>query len=166
MADPTLTVDRLREVLEYDPTAGVFRWRIQAGRVPPGGIAGTSLSRRYWIIRVDGCSCLAHRLAWFYVHGRWPADQIDHINGDGFDNRISNLREATAAENQQNQSLHRNNTSGYPGVHRSNGRWKAQIKVGGRKIHLGQYDTAEEAHGAYLAAKVDRHPFQPFTRAA
>lgn len=154
-----LTVDRLREVLSYDATAGVFRWRIKPNRnVVLGSIAGSPRSvgrgQRYIGIRIDGQQYSAHRLAWLYVHGKWPADQIDHINCDGGDNRIANLREATASQNQRNKRVSSTNKSGIKGVcwHVRERRWYASIRVKGKSRHLGRFENIEDAEMAYWVA--------------
>lgn len=84
---------------------------------------------------------------------------IDHINGDGLDNRRCNLRLATKAENQRNRRVPSTNTSGYKGVtwSRNAGRWHARIRAGDRNVHLGYFDTPEEAHAAYCAVAVKYH---------
>ena len=138
----------LRELLDYSPDTGIFVWRVSIGAARAGTVAGTSC-RGYCRIMVFGKRYSAHRLAWLFVHGEWPKLQIDHINGKRSDNRIANLREATNAENGQNQ-LGR-------GVSRSGKRWEARIRLGGPQIRLGSFDTQEEAHAAYLAAKLALH---------
>jgi hypothetical protein len=152
-----LTQARLREVLDYDPETGIFRWRIQTsnrGRV--GHIAGRISDQDYWLIGIDGALYRAHRLAWLYITGEWPRE-VDHINGSRDDNRWCNLREATRSENNANSRRGRNNTSGYKGVWRAaSGRWTACITVNYRQIHLGRFDAPEEAHAAYCAA-ADKH---------
>lgn len=100
---PKLTVERLRAVLSYDAETGVFVWRVSSKGTAAGAIAGAKLGTGYTTITVDQERFLAHRLAWFYVHGRWPADQIDHIDGDRRNNAIANLREATNQANQWNR---------------------------------------------------------------
>lgn len=82
----------------------------------------------------------------------WP--MVDHRSGDGLDNQRSNLRPATPAQNAANQPLYRNNTSGYKGVtwREDLRRWRAKIKAGGRQIHLGYFDRADDAARAYDAA--------------
>ena len=104
---------------------------------------------------IDEREYSAHRLAWLYVHGAWPTGQIDHINGDRGDNRISNLRDVTPALNTQNQrrAARSNKSSGLLGVTANRGRWLAQISIGGKSRNLGRYATPEEAHAVYVAAK-------------
>lgn len=102
----------------------------------------------------------AHRLAWLFTHGKWPKDQIDHINHNRADNRIVNLREADGALNMMNMSgPRRSNRTGLLGVSAPiYGRYRASIFRGRKKIDLGTYSTPEEAHAAYLEAKLAYHP--------
>lgn len=91
-----VTVERLRELLDYNEKTGKFY--AGSGRnfgKEVGGFHG----KGYLKIALDGVTYLAHRLAWLYVTGDWPFDVIDHINGDKKDNRIANLRAVTASEN-------------------------------------------------------------------
>ena len=101
----------------------------------------------------------AHRLAWFFVYGEWPQKQIDHINGNKSDNRISNLRLATASQNLSNKGITKSNTSGYKGVsfNRTKKKWMASIKVNKKSINLGYFLTPEEASEAYKAAAIKHH---------
>lgn len=158
-----VSLKRLREILGYNPETGGFTRLLDAGGEKIGSAAGTlSNSTGYILISVDGNKLLAHRLAWFYVFGVWPKNQIDHINGVRTDNRIANLREATIAENRQNQTQFiRKNSSGYLGVHRvaDSGLFAASIKKDGVKQHIGCYLTPEEAHEAYRFRKIEVHPF-------
>jgi hypothetical protein len=96
----------------------------------------------------------AHRLAWLYVYGEWPSDQIDHINRNRSDNRIANLRIATPTQNQANRSVCKRNTTGFKGVtvDPRTGRFRAKIRVNGKRTHIGVFDSAEEAGAAYVAA--------------
>lgn len=160
-SESTPTAERLRELLDYDPKTGVFRWRIRRGdRYLAGTIAGGPTCGGYWHIRVDERLSQAHHLAWLYVHGVWPTKHLDHRNGNRTDNRIANLREATAIENGQNTNQpKRNNKSGFLGVTRFQGRWRATISVNRKVQYLGSFDTPEGAHAAYLAAKAELHPF-------
>lgn len=94
------------------------------------------------IFRVDVTSYKAHRLAWLYIYGEWPSDQIDHINHIRTDNRIKNLRDASSYENSKNQSIPKNNTSGVLGVgwNKLGRKWRSNISVNGKRLHLGCFD--------------------------
>ena len=142
-----LTRDRLKELLDYDPETGEFVWRINVSNVKAGSVAGSFNSYGYIRIMVDGEKYLAHRLAWLYMRGYDPENQIDHLNGIRNDNRIENLREVSQSCNLQNTKVQSNNTSGFPGVcwHKQNRKWKAQIQIQGKKHHLGYHDTALDA---------------------
>lgn len=83
-----------------------------------------------------------------------PAPCIDHINGNGLDNRRSNLRAATYSDNARNARLRSDNTTGLKGVKRNGSRWHGQIRVGAKRLHLGSFETPEEAHAAYCKAAV------------
>lgn len=157
----TLTVERLRKVLDYDPTTGVFRWRVQPRNgVRIGAVAGRRHSGHYCQIGIDGSVYLAHRLAWLHVTGHWPTSPLDHRNGVITDNRLANLREDPHRQNPQNQhGPSRRSSSGYLGVHRNGRRWRGVIKVNGRNRYLGYFDTPEQASVAYTAAKRKLHPF-------
>jgi hypothetical protein len=154
MSRPVLTAARVRELLLYNPDTGVFTWRVRQGRVHAGEVAGTA--REHYcghrrIIQVDRKVYHASRLAWLWMTGDWPSLQIDHVNLDGLDNRWSNLREATQAQNQANRRRVSTNTSGFKGVSWNNfhRRWHAQTSTNGRHVYLGHYDTPEAAHAAY-----------------
>lgn len=156
MARRNLTAQRLRELLDYNADTGIFTSRRLCRPVgylvPP---------KNYQRIVVDGQQWLAHRLAWLYVHGEWPADQIDHINGVRTDNRIANLRVVSARANMQNIRAPKanNRSSGLLGATWSARaqKWHAQINLDNKNINLGNYATAQEAHAAYLAAKRRLH---------
>lgn len=160
-----LTFERLREVLDYDPLTGVFSWRVRlSNRGVVGTRAGTPLKGGYVAIRIDGVRYLAHRLAWLYTHGSWPPALIDHKDRDPSNNRLANLRPATRLENHQNLNPRRANTSGFTGVSRcpvNPSKWRAGITYAQRQHYLGRFDTPEEAHAAYLAAKAKLHRFHP-----
>ena len=156
-----LNYARLRELLEYDPMTGIFKWRIyRAWQSMPGKVAGYATKRGYVHISVDQKSYKAHRLAWLYVHGIWPdTAHLDHINGNPADNRIANLRLATPSQNGMNSRRYQNNTSGFKGVTKGkrDKMWRAQIKKAGVLIQLGRFETPEQAHVAYCAAAVKLH---------
>lgn len=160
-----ITAARLREVLHYDPDTGVFSRRERVGRGRNGsrcGTAGTTHSKGYVTIKVDGKTYKAHRLAWLYMTGVWPADQIDHRDTNRSNNAFANLREATGPENSQNQ-IHpsRNNKSGRLGVtyRKDSGKWAAILCVNGKNVRLGSFADPDAASAAYLSAKRLHHPF-------
>lgn len=158
----TLTASRLRELLDYSPSSGVFKWRVApTGRREIGGVAGCEDRSGYLKIGVDGRLYAAHRLAWLYVYGEWPVPAIDHINGVKTDNRITNLRAAGQDINSQNRrGANRGNTSGLLGVcwSRHHRKWIAQISANGEKVMLGGFDDRRDAYDAYLKAKHLLHP--------
>lgn len=157
-----VTHQRLLEVLRYEPETGDFVWLVnKSPKVRAGDIAGQPESGGYTRIKIDGVDHLAHRLAWFYVHGYWPANEIDHINRVRNDNRTLNLRAATSGQNKQNSGIRKNNKSGFIGVcwDKKIGKWKAQIKSNYRLVQIGFFDSPENASKAYLEAKKTHHKF-------
>lgn len=165
-----LTAQELRAVLDYNESTGAFRWkRVGNKAMRPGDRAGSLHPSGYMFVKIGAFSYAAHRLAWLYVHGSWPAAEVDHKNGCRSDNSIGNLREcAGPAENNQNTKRYSSNRSGFHGVgwHKASGRWRARISVSGRHVNLGLFDTPELAAEAYRAAKAARHAFQPEQRSA
>lgn len=148
-----LTQSRLRELLDYNRDTGVFTWlqyRSQLARA--GSAAGrVNMTTGYVEIQIDGTRYKAHRLAWLYCHGVMPDKQIDHINSNRTDNRITNLRVATRSQNQQNTGLTKANKSGRKGVYFRDGKWLAQAQINGKKYHLGRHKTIDEASRTYEA---------------
>ena len=145
-----ITQERLKELLHYDPKTGLFMRIEPLGFPTKDGYAG-SVDHGYRRIIVDGKRYLAHRLAWLYVYGEHPKGDIDHINRTGLDNRIVNLRVVSANQNKWNAGAYAGNKFGMKGVSKKGNRFRAQICDGhGYPIHLGTYDTPEEAHEAYL----------------
>src|SRR4051812_10110856 len=127
--DNHLSHERLLELLYYYPETGIFRWKVhRRPQSPPGTIAGCYQSKkRVQRIELEGKAYLAHRLAWLYVHGVWPEDQIDHINGNPSDNRIENLRLANNSQNQANRPAKSNNSTGYRGISMRGGGYVVQL---------------------------------------
>jgi hypothetical protein len=150
-----LTAERLKELVTYDPETGEFGWKVTQ-RNARAGKFGCVNGKGYRCARVDGRQHFVHRLAWLYTHGKWPTEQIDHINGIKDDNRLINLRECTAGENQRNTGRQKNNTSGFKGVgwNRQGSNWTSVIKVNHRRIFLGVFSTAEQAYAAYCEAAI------------
>ena len=168
---PELTQDRLREVFDYDPISGLFRWKLN-GKQPQhrdriGKIAGTLDGTGYLRLIFDGGNYYAHKMAWLYAYGYIPAGIVDHINGRPSDDRIANLRLATNLENMRNKAGNANKASGLPkGVYinyRDGSRYKAVISIDQKNRYLGTFPTPEEAHEAYMRAA--RQFFGEFARA-
>lgn len=140
-----VTAERLWELFDYEPATGKFTRRSSVNNYQPAGtIAGTIGRLGYITIRVDKKAYMAHRLAWLYYHGEWPAHEIDHINRVKTDNRISNLRVATRAENVRNHGR-------ISVLSRPNGKFTTKIRIDGRQVYLGIFDTADAARDAYVA---------------
>jgi hypothetical protein len=155
------TAEELRELLDYNSETGIFTWKVQRGsRALVGKEAGClDTVNGYRSVGIKGVLYSAHRLAWFYVYGIEPKEFLDHINGIKDDNRLSNLREATAVENQWNQGRRSSNTSGYKGVYwnREKQKFMARCQVNGKDNYLGLFPTAEAAHAAYVAFAKEHH---------
>lgn len=134
--------------LWYDPETGNF-WR-------KAGCLNVSGYRQIWF---QGKQHMEHRVAWYLHYGEWPIDQIDHINGNRGDNRISNLRQASNSENLCNRKKPKNNTSGYKGVSWNSSRqaWQATIRRNGSNKNLGYFATREEAASIYGKAALQYH---------
>lgn len=152
--ESALTVERIRDLLDYDSVTGIFRWRVsRGGKALAGSIAGEVKETGYRKIMINQRHYFAHRLAWLYVHGEWPTGDLDHRDTEPDHNWIDNLRPATETQNLGNMRRPSRNTSGFKGVsyvHRLR-KWRAQIQTGYDKFHLGVFPTAEEAHAAYMA---------------
>lgn len=156
----TLTAERLREVLSYEPATGIFTWQKQlAPRGKVGTVAGCVVKKGKnnsprLVIRIDGVLHLAHRLAWLYMTGEWPSDLLDHANCNPLDNRWGNLREADASQNAWNSSLRSNNTSGHKGVSWDSDRrkWQAHLMVNRKNVLLKRFERREDAIEAYAEA--------------
>ena len=149
MAKTDLSAAVLRMNLNYDRSTGLFH---RPGYSKPPGRLTT---KGYRQISINGQRYMAHRLAWLYVHGVWPTDQLDHINGLKDDNRIANLREVSNKQNAENVRLFSHNKSGRTGVGWSEreGMWRADIKHHKRTIHLGRFPTIIDAVAARIRAE-------------
>jgi len=139
--------NELKELLEYDPETGVWTWLVSRnGTKGIGSVAGY-IQQGYRRIKINGKDYRAARLAHLYMTGEWPENEIDHENRIKDDDRWENLRPATRLENNRNQGIRKDNTSGHKGVywHKQRKKWVAQIVVNRKKIHLGYFDNLEEA---------------------
>lgn len=159
---------RLRQLLSYDAETGVLTWKPRGQKGWDSRYAGTPAlhatnSGGYRSGCIFGRSFKAHRVAWAIHHGAWPDSEIDHINGDASDNRITNLREVSKALNARNRRLRSDNPTGFVGVSSDrNGKWRARIHIDGKERSLGSFKTQEEAAEARRAYALmhgytDRH---------
>jgi len=152
-----ITAERLREVLHYDAESGVFTWiasTARRGRKRIGHRAGTIDDRGYVIIKINQKLYQASRLAWLYVTGEWPKNQIDHQDQITGNNAFLNLRDVTGRVNQQNQRrAHSQNVSGFLGVIRRRNKWVARLQLDGKHRWIGTFTSAEDAYEAYVKAK-------------
>ena len=176
-----LTAEIVRELLTYNPDTGKLFWKERPlkyfkNQNPNyakrwnnrwvGKEALTSINRRKsgQIARLRGGffgkKYCTHRIVWLIYYGEWPKNEIDHINQDPTDNRIENLRDVTHAENHKNKTLQKNNTTGYLGVSKHHGKYRAEICSNNIKKYLGYYDTAEEAAAARAVANIN-YNFHP-----
>lgn len=146
----------LREWLRYDAETGEFFWlRCSGKKMKPGKRAGWLTDTGHITITLLDRRMAAHRLAWLFVHEQDPGDMmIDHINGNPADNRICNLRLATASDNSKNQRKKSGTSSTYKGVswYKRKKKWMAQIRIDGKPTHLGYFHDEEAAHYAYCLA--------------
>ena len=145
--------------ISYDPETGAFSRK-------NGKKFGSRMPRGYLVGKIRGKTYYLHRLAWLYVYGRWPQNEIDHINGIKDDNRICNLREASRSQNLVNKGPQRNNKNGLKGVHWNvrQRKWKVSLSFNKRRINLGSFKNLEDAVEAYKIAAVQYHG--EFARAA
>lgn len=166
---PDLDQSTVRRLFVYNPATGDLTWRQRDDVLPEwntkfaGKVAGSIWTPRnsqtsYRQVSIFNRRFHLHRIIWLYMTGKWPAE-IDHRDGNGLNNRWSNLREATRSQNAANCGAMRTNKYGLRGVcfHKSAGRFQAQIKVDGKNRYLGLFDTKEEARAAYLAAAIEEH---------
>ena len=149
-----ITADLVRKLFAYDPLTGIVTRRINRCSIArEGAVVGTLSTRGYLRVHIGSRAYQLHRVIWLHVHGRWPLDLIDHINGITADNRLDNLREATHAENSRYKRHRSGCKAPYKGIMRTrSGRWQAQICLHGKNHGLGTFDTPELAHATYVSA--------------
>lgn len=150
MSKTILTQKQLKELLNYNFNTGIFTWnKYRSHNARKNSVAGSLTSHKYISIVIFNKPYSAHRLAFLYMTGKFPTNQVDHINHIRDDNKWENLRETTHFENQKNRSLSPKNTSGICGVIKykrtSENKWCSQIKVNQRCIHLGYYTEIWDA---------------------
>lgn len=151
----SIDIPFLRSILSYDPISGILTWKKHRWKRMVGKKAGTKTYLGYLTVQIDRKIFLVHRLAWAIHHGEWPV-QIDHINGEKEDNRLSNLRNCSSKENSQNRRTVLSKV-GVLGVCKSGSGFKASIGVNRKSKYLGTFKTVELAHNAYLSAKAELH---------
>lgn len=155
-----LTQERLKELLHYDPETGIFKWKFRDNVRAnwntryAGTVAGCLDHYGHTVTSIDDVKYRASRLAWLYVTGEWPENEVDHWDLDKSNNRFHNLREASHGQNAHNRPKPSTNTSGFKGasLHKPTQKWMAQIRADGRGYYLGLHDTPEAAHAAYCEA--------------
>lgn len=160
MTKAVLSQEELRAMVSYDPETGDFTWR--TGRNPGAPATLHDKTNGYDRVKINGKLYRAHRLAWLYIFGHFPEKILDHINGNRRDNRICNLRDASIGENNQNSFVSNSgSTSAFRGVSwfKTRSKWRATININHKQIHLGYFDSQEDANSAYLKAKSELHPF-------
>lgn len=167
-----ITQKKLKSKINYCPETGVFTWIYGTGLVKSGDKAGrvltTKFRKKYSQIKIFKKHYLAHRLAYFYMVGEWPIDQVDHIDGNGLNNKWVNLRAVSASDNCKNKRLQSNNKSGVAGVSFNSqlNKWKSVIYNNKTQIHLGYFSdkfeaicvrkSAERSHGFHINHGQDR----------
>lgn len=154
-----LTQEQIKQILEYNPLTGDFIWLKSTGKAKRGNIAGGIKADGYRRIGIDGKSYAAHRLAYVYMVGPLPAQELDHKDVNRSNNAWDNLRLCSRAENQHNKSIGKNNSSGMKGVTFSKNRrkWKAEIGLNNDRIFLGYYDDPELADLVVTEARDKYH---------
>lgn len=165
----TMSIARLRELLDYDPVTGMLTWKVSKGKCRAGDKAGSLIRNRgcgrpgtgYEQVRIDGRKFASHRIAWTIVTGEWPPDELDHINRIKDDNSFENLRLASRVDNKYNTPALKMTMSGFKGVswHKPNRKWRARIGSGtrGKALFLGQFTSRKDAFAAYCTAATRLH---------
>lgn len=150
-----ISIERLREMLEYDGER--LRWKVDRPRTAKGSLAGYVVEYphglKYLRLRIGGQKHQAHRVIWALVYGAWPVNHIDHVDGNGLNNRIENLRDVVPGENAKNRKRYDRNSSGVSGVSWRYNKWVARIRVNGSLIHLGSFAEFSDAVDARKTAE-------------
>ena len=155
-----VTGSMLEMFLNYCPETGVFTWtRTRGPQAIAGQEAGTLNDEGYVVITLNGIRLRAHRIAWAWMTGRWPDDDIDHEHGERANNRFTELREATRSQNLFNAGLRSSNKTGHKGVHfcRRRQKYVAQIRVNKKAVFLGRFDILNDAVAARAVAEKEHY---------
>lgn len=157
MKPEDLSLEEVREYLDYSPDTGLFRWKkTTSNRAVIGDIAGCVNRIGYWHIGWKRKWRLAHRLAWWMHYGEWPEMHVDHINGKRIDNRIANLRIATNSQNLMNAKLFKTNKTGFKGVSWSKAKNKWVVMIShekGKRKFLGYFENKADAVETSIRAR-------------
>lgn len=156
-----ITAEYLRSIVSYDPETGVLLSIGGRKRVPDGKVLGCLDHQGYRLIKIAGKMYKAHRLAWLYMTGTFPKEEIDHINHAVDDNRWGNLREATTAENLRHRRWSKKPSSGARGVYPCGKKFRVRISVDGKNRHFGTFEDCELAE--LVASEVRRKTYKEFT---
>ena len=146
----------LRQLLRYEPETGRLYWKKKtSNRVKIGDEVSTVNAYGYVVVGILSCRVPAHRVAWAIYHGKWPNGEIDHINGNRSDNRISNIRDVQPTQNKQNMQMYKNNKSGCTGIfyNKINKNWRARITVDKKVIEIGSFTNLNDAIAARKEAE-------------
>lgn len=160
----TLTQQQLKLILHYDAETGVFtrKWRddvlLRFNIRDTGRMAGF-YNKGHLQISINNKMYQSHRLAWLYMTGEWPEQEVDHIDLNGINNKWINLRKATPSQNQHNKSKYKNNKSGYKGVSwcKKREKWTARLRANGKNMTIGRFNNKEDAYAAYCEAALKYH---------
>lgn len=155
-----MVLDSIRELIRYEPETGMFYWlKYRGGNAKPGRVAGTTNAAGYVQITVNCKLYYAHRLAWLFSHGEMPDFEIDHRDGDPSNNRISNLRPATASQQKFNTKIRKNSSTGVKGVSYDSqrGKFMARVKTEGVYVLRKRFDSLEEAETAVRNTRKSSH---------
>jgi hypothetical protein len=150
-----LTQKQIKETFYYKD--GQLFWNINGGpSIVKGSPVGTKNSEGYLQVKYGGKTYKVHRLIYMLHHDDIP-EKVDHRDTNRLNNRIKNLRPATAEQNMQNRNAPSTNTSGFKGIDKFSGKWRARVVVDGNRHTIGLYDTAEEASKARDAVTAEHH---------
>ncbi len=170
-----ISQSQLKSLIAYNKNTGVFIWlprdrshfrtdsTFNSWRSRfAWSVAGSISQKGYRTINIEGYHYKAHRLAWMYIYGEWPEQQIDHVNHIRDDNRISNLRAATNRENSINRSISSSSSSGFYGINfeKDSQKWRVRINHGGKRVHIGRFSSKDEAIKARGDAEI-RYGYHP-----
>lgn len=159
MAKTEVTSERLHELLSYDPSTGSLTAKIRRGNIAAGDTLGCMRSDGYIQLGIDGAYYQAHRVIWKMMTGDWP-DEIDHVDANRANNVWKNLRDVDVQTNRENQTRARpNSRSGLLGTawDAARGKWIAGVMFRRKRYYVGAFDTAQEAHLAYVETKRQLH---------